>query len=279
MEYLRKVTREYTHWPGVVAAVARALQECPVQGGEDILKSLLYRPDVFVRTSAASALTKTDRGLDILAGAMESPYRVVAGTAFSVLARLDKLPEDKLVEALSWPDWMLREEAVRSLAKCADLTKADWLGSALGNEDPIVRRTVAEALSNTKLEEIIEALNKGFKSDSRTRFWCIRAYAAVQPDKIWEYIFTLGTTISNGDVARRRMQEAAVAASSALGERFLILLTVEDFTDPLKKNILSGVLAQIVPGKEKNVEFWQKWLKLRNPGFRWSEKDCRFQEK
>lgn len=276
VEHMKSAIREYPHWPGIQAATARMLQHHIADGASGILEQLLNTPDAFVRESAAAALTKTPGGEDILKAGVESIYRVVSETAFMVLVRTGKMPEDRLVKALADASWALREYAAKALVESWDVEGAAWLEPALSNDNPVARRTAAKALSQMPLKELPEAALEALKSDRRTGFWSVRAFAAAHPERIWGYIVSLGMTISNGDVAKQRMQDAAVAAASVLGERFLSLLTSEDIADSKRAVFVSGVLSRIVPDKSRDMEFWRKWLKMRKPGFRWSDEDCRF---
>jgi HEAT repeat protein len=261
---LREVTKEYPHWPAVMAATARVMQQHPLDGGEEILKTLLYRPNAFIHASAASALAKTPKGIAILTAAMESGHRLVSNLAFSALAKAGKLPEENLVKGLAHPDWSIRECAVAALVKSADLAEADWLSATLGNENPVVRRTISKALAGKAMTALPEAVKKAFGSDRRTRYLCLYSTAvhSSDPSAMAPYLTKYGL-------------DAAVAAAMAHGEE-LLALVAKMLSDPESAKSAAQILEFIAPGENRDAAWWKKWLNERKPQFRWSEQDCRF---
>jgi HEAT repeat protein len=278
LAYLREIMGEYPHWRMLMAAAARILQEHPLEGSAEVLKDLLYKPDAFVRLSAASALAQSEKGMAVLRAATASDYRVVSKTAFVVLANRGELSEEKLAEALKAPSWSVRRAAAQALSKSPSLVEAEWLGAALDNDEPGVRRIIAHALAKSASAKLPGAVRDAFNSDMRTRFRCFEACIRAEPQTAWELISSRALTMKDDGAARKAIEEIAVAASFALEEEYLALLA-KQMNDPDKTKVALAAAALVAPGEGRDADWWKKWLKERKPGFHWSERDCRFLSK
>ncbi|MGH2724795.1 MAG: HEAT repeat domain-containing protein [Actinomycetota bacterium] len=153
--------------PGVRAAATDTVARLSLGATED-LRALLVDPDPHVGIRAAAALLRRGEApeADALLGSLAvSADPALRTGALAALGELRRQPA-RLVSGLADPDPSVRRAAAGALARVEDPEVQDALLAALGDEEPTVGATAAEALA-ARGPSVAGRLTEALEDDDR----------------------------------------------------------------------------------------------------------------
>jgi HEAT repeat protein len=136
------------------------LAAMPEEQAATCILNALNHPSSYVREKAADIfLHQGDRAIESLSQLLADQNALAASTVLDILDRIGGVQPMYLLEkALSYPQWQVREKAVKVLGNLQNPTAIDLLASCLHDPEKYIRQRVVDELGKHGGKNVVEPL-------------------------------------------------------------------------------------------------------------------------